>query len=67
MIVDRRSGVTTATLTDPAALAELLVEARTNAAGAGVDPTAAVASPDGGTASRHRAVRRPYRGVVGRR
>jgi PmbA protein len=47
VIVDGRSGVATATLTDPAALAELLVEARTNAADAGVDPTAAVASPDG--------------------
>lgn len=47
VIVDGRSGVATATLTDPAALAELLIEARANAAYAGVDPTAAVAAPDG--------------------
>lgn len=47
VIVGGRSGVATATLTGPEALAELLAEARTNAADASVDPTAAVASPDG--------------------
>lgn len=47
VIVGGRSGVATTTLTDPETLAGLLVEARTNAADAGVDPVAAVARPDG--------------------
>ncbi|MEZ5382866.1 MAG: TldD/PmbA family protein [Microthrixaceae bacterium] len=42
-----RAGVATGSLTTPEALAELLAEARANAADAGTDPTMALAEPDG--------------------